>query len=96
MSVKIEPGRDNITPDINRLLKSIDQLPEGAFREWRDQTPVRTGNARRRTRLSGDTIQAAYQYAVPLDRGSSPKAPDGMSRPTLEWLRRRMRQILRK
>lgn len=96
MTVKFERTSDRLTPRLNRLVKDLDGVPEGAYREWRDQTPVRTGNARRRTRLQGNTIRADYNYAVPLDRGSSPKAPAGMSRPTLAWLRRRMQQLLRK
>lgn len=47
-------------------------------------TPIRTGNARRNTRLQGDTISAAYNYASKLDGGSSIQAPSGMTIPTVK------------
>ena len=87
--------RDNITPEIQRKLRELDQLASGAFEVWRASTPRRTGNARNRTRLQGDTIQANYQYAVPLDQGSSRQAPQGMNTPTLKWLRQQLNRIMR-
>lgn len=86
---------DAITPSLARIQRDLARAPEGAFETWRAATPVRTGNARRRTRLQGDVIRADYDYAVPLDRGSSRKAPQGMSRPTLKWLRDFLNRIMR-
>jgi len=93
--ITITKSGDGISPGLARIQRELDQLPPGAARVWRDNTPVRTGNARRRTRLQGDVIRADYPYAVPLDRGSSRQAPQGMSRPTLAWLRARLNQIFR-
>jgi len=60
-----------------------DQLTAEAYRYFRSITPIKTGNARRNTIKSGDTVQAMYPYAARLDEGSSRQAPSGMSEPTL-------------
>jgi hypothetical protein len=96
MTAKITRELDRVTPSLNRIARDLRDVPAGAFKTWRDVTPKSTGNARRRTQLRGDTIQANYQYAVPLDRGSSSQAPQGMARPTLRWLQQTLRRIMRK
>jgi hypothetical protein len=85
--------RDGITPDLQRKARELAALPQGAFRVFREATPRRTGNARSRTRLVRDEIQAQYPYALPLDRGSSRQAPRGMTEPTLAWLREQLVRI---
>lgn len=94
--IKITRSRDAITPSLDRIQRDIQALPQGAYKTWLENTPRRTGNARSRTRLQGNTIRAAYQYAVPLDQGSSRQAPQGMNLPTLKWLRDQLRRIIRK
>lgn len=64
----------------------IADLPKAALAEFVSNTPVRTGNARRRTRLQGTKIVANYNYSSELDAGRSRQAPDGMTAPTLEWI----------
>lgn len=51
-------------------------------------TPVDTGNARRNTKLSGDSILAQYPYARRLNEGYSKQAPDGMSKPTDDYMKK--------
>jgi hypothetical protein len=93
MSNNIQKQLDKIKKDLTaRNLASI------AFDYFRDGkkvsgvpgnfkgTPEDTGNARRNTKLSGDNILAQYPYAGRLDQGYSPKAPDGMSNPTAEYI----------
>lgn len=67
-------------------------------------TPVDSGNARRKTRLSKDTIVANYQYASVLDKGrhmtnrgmrGSIQAMQGMTKPTIKYLRLLYRRIMR-
>lgn len=83
------------------LKKSVMQ---DAFEYFRKLTPIKTGNARRNTRLNNDQIQANYQYAEVLDKGrhmtpkgprGSAQAPRGMSQPTLEkfyfWIKKYMK-----
>jgi hypothetical protein len=79
--------------ELDSIRQQIAALPKEAFDYFRSITPIRTGNARRRTRLSGDTIRADYAYAQPLDDGRSRQAPQGMTAPTEKWLDRRVKQI---
>ena len=80
--------------------KNISQV---AYKEFVQNTPVgdpnrwktkykpknyRPGNARRKTTLKGNTIDANYPYALRLDKENwSSQAPDGMTKPTLEYIR---------
>ena len=87
---------DTITRDLARIKRELDRLPQQALDEFRDLTPIRSGNARRRTRLSGDVIQADYAYAERLDQGWSRQAPQGMTRPWQTWMSRQLRKIFGK
>lgn len=60
------------------------------------KTPYRSGNARRSTQLRDNNIQANYPYAGRLDQGYSPKAPDGMTEPTIKHLQDYVQSRLRK
>lgn len=73
---------------LDALNQAIDpeKMAKEAFNYFRDITPVKTGNARRNTRLKGDEIQANYPYAGMLDSGSSRQAPDGMTIPTEKFI----------
>lgn len=73
---------------LDALNQAIDpnKMAQEAFNYFRDITPVKTGNARRNTRLKGDEIQANYPYAGMLDSGSSRQAPDGMTKPTEKFI----------
>lgn len=94
MSVKLV--KDTITPSIARIKAGLKDLPKEAYDFWVKQTPVRSGNARRKTRLSQNTIEANYPYAQRLDEGWSEQAPNGMSTPTGQFINRRTKEILRK
>ena len=92
ITVKIQ---DQITQSISRKINQIERLPEAALKVWVEKTPVRSGRARRSTRLSGNEIQANYPYARRLDQGWSDQSPDGMSQPTGEFIRKEMNKITR-
>lgn len=95
MTVRITYNK--ITPSLGKIKARFDRLASDAFKYWKSITPVKSGNARRRTRLQGRKIKANYNYAVPLDKGRSIQAPKGMSKPTEEYIKRRIEeQILRK
>ena len=94
---------NTITSSINSIQSKIKKVPKDAFDVFYNQTPVRTGNAKSKTRLRGDTIEADYNYAKVLDKGrhmtnkgkrGSNQAPRGMTKPTVEFIKRRMKQIL--
>ena len=73
-----------------------DQIIRAAFRHFRAVTPIRSGRARRSTRLQGDTIIADYPYAGPLDSGYSSQAPQGMTVPTVRFVQRLWQQHIKK
>ena len=58
----------------------------------------------KKTKISGKTIDANYPYAGVLDKGrhmtnrgmrGSEQAPKGMTKPTFEYIKKRLRQIVR-
>lgn len=81
--------------DIKKILSS-DALAKAAHTEFVKNTPVLTGNARRNTNLQGSAINANYNYAGKLDRGFSRKAPRGMTKPTMEFIRSYVKKQLGK
>jgi len=84
-----------------RLDKVLDVLNDNnisreAFKKFVDVTPFKSGNAKRSTKLQGNSINADYNYADVLDKGrhmtnrgmrGSKQAPKGMSEPTLDHIR---------
>ena len=95
MAVRLVTNR--MGPSIGKIVSKFERLPKEAYKYWKGITPVRTGNARRRTRLQGRKIKANYNYAVPLDQGRSIQAPKGMSKPTEQYIRNLIEDdILRK
>ena len=95
MRITVTKTQDQITPDLNRALKEVEKVSEGAYKIFRSHTPIRSGNARSKTRLEGMEIQANYAYATRLDKGWSNQAPDGMTKPTEAWLKRTLDKIFR-
>lgn len=60
-----------------------DEIMPRALEFFKSRTPVKSGNARRKTTLdSNKNIRAKYAYAGVLDSGSSRQAPQGMVKPT--------------
>jgi hypothetical protein len=64
------------------------KLAEEALKVFKEETPIRSGNARRNTFLRGDEIQANYPYARRLDEGYSKQSPDGMTQPTIDHIQK--------
>lgn len=87
--------QNNITSSIKKIQEKLDNLPKEAYKEFVKTTPIRTGNARRKTKLNKDTIEANYPYAKRLDEGYSSQAPKGMTKPTEDFINKRMKQILK-
>lgn len=93
MQIKVT---NRITPKLNQIQNELAALVKGAYQEFIKYTPVRSGNARRKTRLVGQVIKARYPYALRLDKGYSRQSPKGMSQPTRDYIYKRVREILRK
>jgi hypothetical protein len=86
--------QDEITPMLRRQRQALRQFPDQALDQFVELTPVRTGNARSRTRLvNNDTIVADYPYAERLDSGWSKQAPRGMTQPFEAWVRRWVNRV---
>lgn len=71
----------------------LDDLPKNMSEQFVKNTPIDTGNARNSTSLRGRSIVADYPYAGPLHKGSSQQAPEGMTTPTIEWVRQELRKL---
>ena len=86
---------DNITTSLKRIKAKLKLLPQEAYKEFVKETPIRSGRARRSTKLRGNVINANYPYAKRLDEGYSDQSPDGMTTPTEAFIKKRVKQILK-
>lgn len=77
------------TKAARKLLRDVDRAIRDTWQDtgvfFKNTTPVRTGNARSRTRQVANKISADYAYAGRLDEGWSKQAPNGMSDPSVEY-----------
>jgi len=88
--------KNTMTASLQRIQKRLETLPKLAYNEFVKVTPVRSGNAKRKTRLQGKDIVANYPYARRLDEGYSNQAPQGMSKPTEDFVKRETDKMMRK
>lgn len=96
MSIKFTISANVTTTlaDLKSVRQQLAALPRQAYNHFVAETPIDTGNARRSTRLvGGTTIEAKYPYATRLDNGYSKQSPKGMTKPTQEFIRKRIKQI---
>lgn len=93
----IKKVNDGVTASLRRVQSELDRLPAQAYNYFVRITPKDTGNARRSTRLTNNkVIEANYPYAQPLDRGWSRQAPQGMTKPTEQFVKAQLSKIIRK
>lgn len=77
-----------------RVRQFAENLPRDMHEKFVETTPIDTGNARSKTDLRSNEIQANYPYSVRLEKESwSRQAPRGMSEPTIEWVRQQLRGL---
>ena len=80
------------TKVFDKRMNELQDLPQEAMKKalpvTKSNTPIREGNARRRTKLSSDklTINSNYSYAGRLDDGWSKQSPKGFTKPTINAL----------
>ena len=96
MKIRVTKVNDTISASIVRQKGDMRGVPAKAYDYFKSITPIDTGNARSKTTLSGNNIQANYPYAVRLDKGWSKLAPSGMVEPTKRFIERLIKQKLRK
>ena len=77
---------------LNKMLNS-DALARKAHPEFVRNTPIKKGQARRKTVLRGSEIQANYPYAGALENGHSDQAPEGMTKPTTDYISNYIRDV---
>lgn len=94
--IRLKVTRNDITPSLRKKVAELNKVPKEAYDKFKATTPIKTGNARRRTRLQGTDIKADYNYATELDAGKSRQAPEGMTKPTERYITKRVKDIMRK
>ena len=96
--------KNTMSSSIKKIERKMAKLPKEAYKEFVAVTPIKTGNAKRNTKLTGNTIKANYAYGAVLDKGrhmtsrgmrGSEQAPEGMTKPTEEFIKKRISEILR-
>ena len=72
MDIKIKVSTKSVRDMFNDLLDMPDDMMDDGHKEMVKQTPIKSGNARRRTVHNvSDKIQSKYPYAARLDEGWS-------------------------
>jgi hypothetical protein len=96
---------NNIVDRLNKVLSTLNSqnIAREGYKKFVDVTPIKSGNAKRNTKLQGNTINANYPYANVLDKGrhmtrrgmrGSEQAPQGMTEPTIQHIRQYVKQKL--
>jgi hypothetical protein len=106
IEMRINISKNLLTPALQKIRAQINNLPKEIYDKFVDLTPEDTGYAKKNTKLVNNRkIAAQYTYASVLDKGrhmtnrgmrGSNQAPKGMTRPTKEWAKQRIRAILRR
>ena len=93
----VRKTKDTMAQSLEKINRQLtEDIADTAYDHFRSITPKRSGNARRRTVLDDNEIQLRYPYAERLDTGWSKQAPKGMSEPTLRYLKRIKKRLIRK
>ena len=75
---------------VSDMIDDLEDMPRDVMKEaykfYRNETPIRSGNARNKTKLRGNTIKSGYPYAGRLDEGWSQQAPKGFTEPTIDHI----------
>jgi len=86
--------------EVERMLNDLEDLSKDilkpAFKFYLNETPIRSGNARSKTKLRGKSIKSEYGYAGRLDEGWSKQAPKGMTEPTIDEIEKLVEKEVRK
>jgi len=85
---------NKISPLLAKQQKELQKLPQRAYDKFRQETPIRSGNARNKTKLKGKQIVADYPYAQRLDTGYSKQSPEGMTQPTEDFIAQEFIRIM--
>lgn len=89
-------GEINLRIDQIKKVLDPNRIAQQAFPTFYKNTPIKTGNARRNTGVKNGEISAAYPYAQRLDQGYSRQSPDGMTKPTLAFIKNYLKKNIGK
>ena len=83
---------------MNRKSRLLAPIPKKGYDKFKSVTPIRTGNAKRNTNFrntqTGGRISGDYDYANRLNQGASRQAPEGMTEPTIEEVKKQVKRVL--
>jgi hypothetical protein len=105
MNLKIQIDNQQILQKLGKMRDIGNQAIPPIYNEFVKNTPIDRGNARRNTKLQGKKITADYAYAGVLEAGrgyrdgqmrGSTQAPQGMTKPTLAFARKLLKQLAQK
>jgi hypothetical protein len=86
MTVKLKVDTSQFA-DLSKITQTeFDKIKQDAYAYFLSATPIKTGNARSKTKLTGNKIVGAYPYADRLDQGYSTQSPQGMTEPTVDYI----------
>jgi hypothetical protein len=89
---------NRIQPNLNNKARRLAPLPKKGYDKFKSVTPIKTGNARNNTEFgltsTGGRITGDYPYANRLNEGYSRQAPNGMTDPTIKYLRQEVKKVL--
>jgi hypothetical protein len=91
----VKVNKTSVDRQFKRMEEAMRGLERAAHKEFVNNTPVRSGNARRNTRLDGNKIVADYAYSQRLEEGASKQAPRGMVEPTEQWIQQEVERRLK-
>lgn len=86
MTIKLKVDTKEFSKLQTVTQKEFDKIQRDAYAYFVSATPIKTGNARRKTRMQGNSIVGSYPYAQRLDEGYSKQSPEGMTAPTVEYI----------
>lgn len=93
MKIRFDVKSEAFKKQLADLDKFVNRdLGRDAYDYFKSITPIRSGNARRKTKYRSKqntkVIDAQYPYAKRLDEGYSDQARQGMSDPTIDYIER--------
>lgn len=86
--------------DYQELVKDLRDIDEDAMKQafptYKAETPIKSGNARNKTKLKRNVIASKYPYAGRLDDGWSKQSPKGFTEPTIDALDSIIEKLIRR
>lgn len=97
-NISIRKTQSNISPNVDRLTNKLSIVPKKTYNFFVKQTPIDKGNARKSTDYKdtsvGGRIEGNYPYVNRLNDGYSKQSPNGMTKPSIDYLRKTVKRIL--